>query len=115
MGQPRRVKPSLVVGMSEGRGLLEGSASSAMYRSDLARFSLSPRAGPSCSTILRAAAKSSGEPHRVPSSRYQALILSSCTSVLILSTIGWRVRAKPRGPRGSPCWTGYDYTIEEYV
>ena len=91
--------------MSDGRGLQELSPSLGMKRRDFAWLRWSPLAGPSSSTILRALSRSFGVPHRVPSSRYQTLIFKLGTSSLIRSIMGWRVRAKPRGPRGSPCWT----------
>ena len=93
------------LGGPDGRGLQELSPSLGMKRRDFAWLRWSPLAGPSSSTILRALSRSFGVPHRVPSSRYQTLIFKLGTSSLIRSIMGWRVRAKPRGPRGSPCWT----------
>ena len=73
MGQPKREKPRRVTGISGGRVERSASASLGMKREDLALFRWSPRAGPSLSTMLRAAARSSGETARVPSSRYTLL------------------------------------------
>ena len=103
MGQPRREKPQRVVGISDGRGEHEASASSGIKRRDLLLLRRSPRAGPSLSTIWRAAARSSGGPTRVPSSRYQAFKARPGTSALMRSMMEWRVKANPRGPKGSPC------------
>jgi hypothetical protein len=36
------------------------------------------------------------------------------TDSLIFSMTGWRTRAKPRGPRGSPCWTPQQLRIERW-
>ena len=105
IGEPRREKPDLVIGISVGRGLLELSAFSGIKWRDLDLFNFSPLQGPSISSIFRAHIRSSAQPHKVPSSRYQALIIRFRTSLFILSTIGWSVKVKHRGPRGSPCWT----------
>ena len=105
MGQPSRTKPSLVTGMSDGRGLRPKSSSLGMKSRDFALFRFSPLVGLSSSMMLIAFIKSSGDPQRVPSSRYHTLIRRLGTSRLIRSTIGWRAKAKPRGPKGSPCWT----------
>ena len=86
MGQPKRVKPWRVMGMSDGRGEREASASTGMKRRDFARFS--PTEGPPSSIMLRAAARSSGDPIRVPSSRYHTLRVRPGTSALMRSTIG---------------------------
>ena len=103
VGHPRRVKPRRAMGMSERRVDWEASASGGMNNKDLLWFTCSPRAGPSSSTMRRATARSSGEPTKVPSSIYQALRERPGTSALIFSMNGWRVRANPKGPKGSPC------------
>ena len=51
----------------------EASAPGGINSKDLLWFRCSPRAGPSSSTMCREAARSSGEPTKMPSSRYQAL------------------------------------------
>ena len=99
-GDPNRVNPSETSGIFERRGSTEKLAGAAI--SDLDRFRSRPRGGP---MMDRAAARSSSDPHRVPSSRYQALIKRPGTSRLIRSTTGWRASANPKGPRGSPCCT----------
>ena len=88
MGDPRRTNPSEVVGISGGRGLLAGEAPSGIYKRDLALFTWRPKAGPSLSIMVRAAWRSLAEPHRVPSSRYQALMTNPGTCSLIFSTRG---------------------------
>ena len=98
MGHPGRENPWHVTGMSEGSGEREASSSSGMKRSDLLRLRLRPSAGPSRSMMLRAAASWSGEPIRVPSSRYQEFKVRPGTCSWICLTMGWRVKAKPRGP-----------------
>ena len=75
-------------GMSDGRGEREASASTGMKRRDFARFRCSPTEGPSSSIMLSAAARSSGDPIKVPSSRYHALRVRPGTSALMRSTIG---------------------------
>ena len=99
MGQPRRVKPPRVVGMSDGREESEASDSSGMKGRDFARFRWSPTEGPSSSIIRSAAARSSGDPIRVPSSRYQAFRTRTGTSVLMCSTTGCSARENPNGSR----------------
>ena len=78
IGEPRRQKPDLEMGTSGGggggRGLLEASAPCGIKRSDFDLLRIKPLEGPSSSTISRALSKSSGEPHRVPSSKYQTLM-----------------------------------------
>ncbi len=93
-GQPRRVKPSRVIGISLGSGEREASAEPGMNRSDFCRFKWRPMGGPSSSSAA------SGGPDKVPSSRYVLRI--EVTSDLIRFTIGWSVRAKPRGQGGHP-------------
>ena len=66
---------------------------------DLALFRKRPRGGPSASMMERAAARSSWEPQKVPSSRYHALMRRPGTDSLIFSMMGWRTREKPRGRR----------------
>ena len=72
---------------------------------DLHLFRNSPRGGPSNSIIERAMASSCSVPQRVPSSKYHTFMRRPGTDSLIFSMTEWRTRAKPRGPRGSPCWT----------
>ena len=103
IGQPRRENPRRAMGMSGGRVDREASAPGGINSKDLLWFRCSARAGPSSYTMCRAAARSSGEPTKVPSSRYQALRESPGTSALSFSMRGWRVREKPSGHRGSPC------------
>ena len=105
IGAPRKPKPSDVEGMSAGRGFGRAAASCGMNRRDFLLFRWRPRAGPSSSTIWRALARSAGVPQRVPSSRYQTLMLRVGTSLWIFSTMGCKARAKANGPRGSPCCT----------
>ena len=105
IGTPKSSKPDEVEGISEGSGLGGWTELGGTNSKDFARLRCRPRAGPSCSTMWSAVARLSGEPHRVPSSRYQALMLREGTSCLIFSTIGWSATAKARGPRGSPCCT----------
>ena len=105
MGLPSRTKPSLHIGISEGRGLVKERSAGGMYKRHLLRLRCRPREGPSASMMERALSKSAGGPHSVPSSRYQQLIRSPGTSCLIRLIIGFRARAKPRGPKGSPWWT----------
>ena len=88
--------------MSESRGWDTDESGEAAIN-DLDRFRKRPLEGPSDSMIDTAEARLSKEPHRVPSSRYQAFIRRSGTSRLIRSIIGCKVKANPRGPRGSPC------------
>ena len=88
MGDPRRTKPSEVVGISGGRGLVAGEAPSGIYKRDLALFRWRYRAGPSPSMMVRAAWSSLAKPHRVPSSRYQALMTNPGTCSFIFSTRG---------------------------
>ena len=87
-----------------GRGVNEGFA--------LVRKS--PRGGPSDSMMERDVASSFSVPQRVPSSRYQVLMRRPGTDSLIFSMTGWRTRVKPRGPRGSPCWTPQMLRIERW-
>ena len=103
MGQPRRQKSAQVTGTSGSRGEWETSQSLGMQRRDLPLLRWRPTEGPSDSIIWSVAEMSPGEPTRVPSSRNQAFILARVgTSTLICSMIGWRVKANPSGPRGSP-------------
>ena len=74
-------------------------------RRDLPLLRWRPTEGASDSTIWRAVERSPGEPIRVPLSRYQVVRESVGTSALIRLMIGWRVRANPSGPSGSPCCT----------
>ena len=60
IGQPRREKPILEVGISVGRGEVEMSASAGVCKRDFPRLRWSPTVGPSLSTMLRAAAKLAG-------------------------------------------------------
>ena len=96
-----------VVVKSGGRGLLgiEPEQEGGIKRRDLLQFRWRPKEGPSLPMMLSTVNKSSGRPHKVASSKYQLLIKRLGTSCLICSTIGCKVRAKPRGPRGSPCCT----------
>ena len=105
MGQPRREKPPLVMGMPGGRRDWEASLWLGAYRRDLARLRWRPREGPSLSIMSSVAERPSGGPTRVPSSRYQAFKAREGTSALIRSMMGCRVRENPSGPRGSPCCT----------
>ena len=105
IGQPRRQKPPRTTGTSGGREEEEASQSLGMKRRDFSLLRWRPTEGPSDSTMWRAAERSPGGPTRVPSSRYQAFKAREGTSALIRSMIGWRVRANPSGPRGSPCCT----------
>ena len=105
MGQPRRVKPRLVMGISGGRGEQEALAFSGMNSKDFVLLSLRPSDGPSDSMMLRVAAMSCGEPTKLPSSKYHAFRVRLGNTALMCSTLGWRVRVKPSGPRGSPCCT----------
>ena len=102
IGEPKRLKHTLEIGMSDGRGLLVKSASSEIWR-DFDLFKWSPLAGPSSSMIFKALTRSYAEPQSVPSS--VPIDLEPGTSSLILFVTGWRVRGNPRGPRGSPYWT----------
>ena len=54
MGQPRRVKPRWVMGISEGREEQEASAPSGMNSKDFVLLSLRWSKGPSDSMMLRA-------------------------------------------------------------
>ena len=105
IGQPRREKPQRVMGMSDGSGDWVASASSGMKSRDLPLLRWRPTDGPSRSMMCSAVARSYGWPMRVPLSRYQVLRARPGTLALICSTMGWNVRAKPRGPSGSPCCT----------
>ena len=84
--------------------------------SDLLLLRKSPRGGPSDSMMERAVASSFSVTQRVPSSRYHALMRRPGTASLIFSMTGWRTRAnfRPRGPRGSPCWTQQQLRIERW-
>ena len=104
MGQPRRQKPPLVTGISDGREEFE-SHWLGTKRRDLDLLRWRPREGPSFSMMSSAAERPSGGPTRVPSLRYQAFKAREGTSALIRSTMGWRVRENPSEPRGSPCCT----------
>ena len=88
MGDPRRTKPSDVVGISGGRELVAREAPSGINKRNLALFRWRPRAGLSLSMMVRAAWRSLAEPHRVPSSRYQALMTNPGTYSLIFLTRG---------------------------
>ena len=105
MRLPRRVKPHREIGISDGNGDWEASTSSGMKRRDLERLRWRLTEEPSFSMIPSAVMRSSGEPTRVPSSKYHVFKARSGTSDLIRSTMGWRERAKPSGPKGSPCCT----------
>ena len=98
MGETRRLNSDLTDGISEGRELTMEEASSGMYRRDFLRFSLRSLLGPFSPTIARAAVRLAVEPQSVSSSSYHALICKFGTLRLILSTIGWRARAKASGP-----------------
>ena len=72
-GKPSRENPSDVTGISERKGWFMEEPAGANIK-DFDRLRSKPRGGPSASIIERAAARSSGDPHKVSSSRYQALI-----------------------------------------
>ena len=83
MGQPRRQKPPLVTGISDGRVECEESHWLGTTRRDLDLLRWRPR-GPSLSMMSSAAERPSGGPTRVPSSRYQAFKAREGTSALTL-------------------------------
>ena len=112
MGQPRRQNPAQVTGTSGGRGDREATQSLGTKRRDLPLLRWRPTGGPSVMTMWSAAERSLGRPTRVPSSRYQAFKARLGTSALIRSTMGWRVKANPSGPRGSPCYTPQQLRME---
>ena len=108
MGQRRREKPRLVVGMSDGRGDWDVSASSGIKRRDL--LLLRGRAIPlhnekSSSKILRRA-------HQCAIIKIPGIQCESRKLTLIFSMRRWRIKAKPSGPKGSPCCTPQQLRIE---
>ncbi len=54
IGEPRRVNPSCVIGMSTGNGEVEASTEVGINRRDLLLLRWRPTGGPSVSMILRA-------------------------------------------------------------
>ena len=94
MEQPKRQKPRRVMGMSDGKGKLDPTASSGMNRTDWLQLRLKPSQEPSRWTIWNAAARSSREPTRVPSSSYQAFKARPGTSALMCSTRSSRTPSK---------------------
>ena len=99
MGLPRRVKPHREIGMSDDNGDWEASMSSGMKRRDLELLRWRPTEGLSLSMIPSAVMRFSGEPTRLPSSKYHGFKARLGTSDLMCSTMGWTERAKPSGPR----------------
>ena len=87
IGDPSRVNPSDVVGILQRRGWDAEELDGAKTR-HLALLRKRPREGPSDSMMVRAVAKSSGVPHKVPSSKNQAFIRRPGTSSLIFFTKG---------------------------
>ena len=85
IGDPSRVNPSDVVGILQRRGWNAEELDGAKTR-HLALLRKRPREGPSDSMMVRAVAKSSGVPHKVPSSKNQAFIRRPGTSSLIFFT-----------------------------
>ena len=101
-GEPRSSNPSLVVSTPGGNTWSGRVASAGTNRRDLLLFKRRPREGPWDSIIVRAEQMSLGDSHKVPSSRYQALISKPGTSLLICSTTGWQSTRDPRGHPAEP-------------
>ena len=93
--------------MSRRSDVVETSIREGRNSRDLFRFRCWPTERLSDSIIFSVESRALGRggQHRVPSSRYQAFSLNLVTSALICLLMGWRVKAKPRGPGESPCCT----------
>ena len=79
---------------------------------DLLLLRWRPLEGPSSSIIFKAFNRSSPEPQRVPSSRYQTFINKLGSSFAILSMMGWRAKQRlgdlkdhPAGLRSNSRWS----------
>ena len=80
------------------------SKSTVDHSSHLSTLMWRPRSGPSWHKRSQDLMRSSSEPTKTPSSRYQECCWSSGAVSWTFSIMGQSVREKSKGPNGSPCW-----------
>ena len=105
IGQPTRRKPSRTTGTSGGRVEREGSQDTWDEWERLTSVQVEAYWGTLRFHNMESRWEVPWRAHQGTVILVQAFKARVSTSALMLSTMGWRVRANPNGPNGSPCCT----------